>query len=223
MSTSFSLPPDIIAYLAAQNPPEHPALSACRKATADHHSAMMQISIEQGAFMTFLINLMDARLAVEVGVFTGYSALATILALRANAGPGARLFAFDISEEYTNLAKPHWAAAGVDQAIDLRIGPADVGLDGLIGEGYQGAIDFMFVDADKPGYAAYYEKGLTLLRTGGVMLFDNVLWSGSVTDPENQKPDTIALRGIAEIAKNDPRVHATMVAIGDGILMVRKR
>jgi O-methyltransferase len=223
MSTSFSLPPDIIGYLANHNPPEHPALSACREATASHHAAMMQISVEQGAFMTFLINLMDARLAVEVGVFTGYSALTTILALRANAGPGARLFAFDISEEYTNLAKPHWQAAGVDQAIDLRIGPAQDGLQGLIEQGYGGAIDFMFVDADKPGYGAYYEKGLTLLRTGGVMLFDNVLWSGAVVDSANQKPDTVALRAIAEQAHTDPRVHATMIAIGDGILMVRKR
>jgi O-methyltransferase len=223
MSSSFALPADIIAYLAANNPPEHPALAACREATASHAQSMMQISAEQGAFMTFLINLMDARLGVEVGVFTGYSALVTALALRANAGPGARLFAFDISQQFTDLAKPHWQAAGVSDAIDLRIGPATEGLDGLIDEGYRGRIDIMFVDADKPGYAAYYEKGLALLRTGGVMLFDNVLWGGAVTDPANQTDDTKALRAIAETAHADPRVHATMVAIGDGILMVRKR
>jgi O-methyltransferase len=223
MSTSFSLPPAIIDYLATHNPPEHPALAACREATAGMDEAVMQISAEQGAFMTFLINLIDARLAVEVGVFTGYSALATTLALRANAGPGARLFAFDISSEFTERAKPHWRAAAVDGAIDLRIGPAADGLAGLIEEGYGGKIDFMFVDADKPGYGAYYEHGATLLRTGGVMLFDNVLWSGSVADPENQKPDTIALRAIVQTAQDDPRVHATVVAIGDGILMVRKR
>jgi O-methyltransferase len=223
MSTSFALPTEIIAYLAAHNPPEHPALKACRAATANHPRAVMQISVEQGAFMAFLIQLMDARLAVEVGVFTGYSALTTILALRANAGPGARLFAFDISEEFTDLAKPHWAAAGVDKAIDLRIGPASDGLDGLIAEGYAGAIDVMFVDADKPGYATYYEKGLALLRTGGVMLFDNVLWNGAVTDPANQSDETVALRAVVELAQDDPRVHATVVAIGDGLLMVRKR
>jgi O-methyltransferase len=223
MSTSFSLPPVIIDYLAAHNPPEHPALAACRAATADLDNAVMQISAEQGAFMAFLINLMDARLAVEVGVFTGYSALTTALALRANAGPGARLFAFDISQEFTDLAKPHWRAGGVDGAIDLRIGPASQGLEGLIDEGYGGRVDFMFVDADKPGYLAYYEHGLSLLRTGGVMLFDNVLWGGGVADPDNQAPDTIALRNIVQTAQGDPRVHATMVAIGDGILMVRKR
>lgn len=223
MSTSFLIPPDVISYLTANNPPEHAALTACRQATASHDRAVMQISPEQGAFMTFLINVMDARLGVEVGVFTGYSALVTALALRANAGPGARLFAFDISKEFTDLAKPHWQAAGVSEAIDLRIGPAIDGLDGLIGEGYAGRIDVMFVDADKPGYTDYYERGLTLLRTGGVMLFDNVLWNGAVADPSNQTPDTIALRTIAQTAQSDPRVHATMVAIGDGLLMVRKR
>jgi O-methyltransferase len=223
MSTSFSLPPAIIDYLATNNPPEHPALAACREATASMDNAMMQISAEQGAFMTFLVNLMDARLAVEVGVFTGYSALVTALALRANAGPGAKLIAFDISKDFTNLAKPHWQSAGVEAAIDLRIGPAEDGLAGLLEEGYATKIDFMFIDADKPGYSAYYELGLSLLRTGGVMLFDNVLWGGSVADPQNQKPDTIALRNIVQTAHDDPRVHATMVAIGDGILMVRKR
>jgi O-methyltransferase len=222
MSSSFALSPHIIDYLAAINPPEHPALVACREATASHDLAVMQISAEQGAFMGFLIRLMDARLAVEVGVFTGYSALVTALALRANAGPGARLFAFDVSTEFTDLAKPHWAAAGVDYAIDLRIGPATQGLKTLSEEGYSGRIDVMFVDADKPGYLDYYEQGLGLLRTGGVMLFDNVLWNGAVADQSNQTPDTVALREIAQIAHADARVHATMVAIGDGLLLVRK-
>jgi O-methyltransferase len=222
MSSSFALPPNLITYLADHNPPEHAALVSCRQATAGHDKAVMQISVEQGAFMAFLIRLMDARLAVEVGVFTGYSALATTLALRANAGPGARLFAFDISREFTDLAVPHWQAAGVDAAIDLRIGPASDGLDGLLGEGYDGRIDFMFVDADKPGYADYYEKGLALLRTGGVMLFDNVLWGGAVADPIDQSEDTKALREISAMSQSDPRVHATIVAIGDGLLMVRK-
>jgi O-methyltransferase len=222
MSSSFALPPNIVGYLADHNPPEHPALVACRQATASHARSMMQISVEQGAFMAFLIRLMDARLAVEVGVFTGYSALVTALALRANAGPGARLFGFDISSEFTDLAKPHWKAAAVESAIDLRIGPAAVGLVALADEGYQGRIDFMFVDADKLSYSEYYEKGLALLRTGGVMLFDNVLWSGAVADPSDQTEDTLALRNVASMAQSDPRVHATMVAIGDGLMMVRK-
>jgi O-methyltransferase len=222
MSTSFALSPELVTYLADHNRPEHPALVACRAVTAQHERAVMQISVEQGAFMAFLIRLIDARLAVEVGVFTGYSALVTALALRANAGPGARLFALDISTEFTDLARPHWQAAHVESAIDLRIAPASDSLDALIEEGYQGRIDFIFVDADKPGYATYYEKGLALLRTGGIMLFDNVLWGGAVIDPANQTDDTNALRTVVQKAQADPRVHATLVAIGDGILMVRK-
>ncbi len=222
MSTSFSISPEVIAYLAAANPPEHPALSACRIATKGHPRSIMQISAEQGAFMSFLIRLIDARLAVEVGVFTGYSALLTALALRANAGPGARLFAFDISSEFTDLAIPHWESAHVRDAIDLRIAPASQSLDALTQEGYGGKIDFIFVDADKPGYADYYEKGLALLRVGGLMLFDNVLWGGAVADLTKTDPETVALREIVAAAHTDPRVHASVVAIGDGILMVRK-
>lgn len=222
MSSSLPLTPELIAYLADHNPPEHPALVACRQATASHDRAVMQISAEQGAFMTFLIRLIDARLAVEIGVFTGYSALLTALALRANAGPGARLFALDISTQFTDLAKPHWQAASVESTIDLRIAPAADSLDTLIDEGYHERIDFIFVDADKPGYATYYDKGLALLRTGGIMLFDNVLWSGGVTDPDNQSDETQTLRAVVDSAQADPRVHSTLVAIGDGILMVRK-
>lgn len=222
MSSSFTLAPDLIGYLAAHNPLEHPALTACRLETASHPKAIMQISAEQGAFMTFLIRLMDARLAVEVGVFTGYSALVTALALRANAGPGARLFALDVSTEFTDLAKPHWQAGHVESAIELRIAPAEESMDALFSEGYQGRIDFIFVDADKPNYSIYYEKGLALLRTGGVMLFDNVLWSGAVTNIADQSVETAALRAIVQLAQADPRVHATLVAIGDGLLMVRK-
>lgn len=223
MSTSFALSPALVSYLAAVNPPEHPALAACREATAMHPAARMQISAEQGAFMAFLLRLIDARLAVEVGVFTGYSALAAALALRANAGPGARLFALDVSEEFTSLAKPHWEAAGVSSLIDLRVAPAAESLDGLLAEGFAGRIDFIFVDADKPGYPTYYEQGLALLRPGGLMLFDNVLWSGAVADPADQSSNTNALRAIAATAREDARVEATMVAVGDGVLMVRKR
>ncbi|GBF57886.1 putative O-methyltransferase [Candidatus Phycosocius bacilliformis] len=222
MSTSFSLSPALVNYLAAVNPPEHPALEACRAETANHPRAVMQISAEQGAFMHFLLRLMDVRLAVEVGVFTGYSALVTALALRQNAGPGGRLFAFDISEEFTNLARTYWHQAGVDSTIDLRIGPASDGLEGLIDQGYGGRIDFIFVDADKPAYRDYYEKGLTLLRTGGVMLFDNMLWSGKVADATAEDPETLALRELAAFAQGDNRVRAVTVAIGDGLMLVSK-
>lgn len=222
MSSSFTISAPIISYLAEVNPPEHPALTACRVETATHPKAMMQISAEQGAFMNFLIRQMDVRLAVEVGVFTGYSALVTALALRQNAGPGGKLFAFDISEEFTDLAKTYWQQAGVENTIDLRIAPAGDSLTSLEQEGYAGRIDFMFVDADKPGYKDYYEKGLTLLRTGGVMLFDNMLWSGMVADPTDQSEETVALRDLAAFVKTDPRVRSVMVAIGDGLMLVTK-
>lgn len=222
MSSSFTISAPIISYLAEVNPPEHPALTACRVETAAHPKAMMQISAEQGAFMSFLIRQMDVRLAVEVGVFTGYSALVTALALRQNAGPGGKLFAFDISEEFTDLAKTYWQQAGVENTIDLRIAPAGDSLTSLEQEGYAGRIDFMFVDADKTGYKDYYEKGLTLLRTGGVMLFDNMLWSGMVADPTDQSEETVALRDLAAFAKTDPRVRSVMVAIGDGLMLVTK-
>lgn len=223
MSSSFGLTPGIIDYLAAVNPPEHPVLVQCREETARHPRAVMQISREQGAFLQFLVRLTDARIAVEVGVFTGYSALATLLALQANAGPGAHLVALDISDEYTALARRYWAQAQVADLVNLRIGPASDGLAALAAEGYQGRVDFMFVDADKPGYLDYLDQGIGLLRPGGLMVFDNVLWSGAVADPARSDPDTDALRTVARRAQDDPRVEATMVAVGDGLLLVRKR
>jgi len=224
MSVSFGINEAVKGYLAALNPDEHPALARCRAVTAGlGDRARMQVSPEQGAFMAFMTRLTNARLAVEVGVFTGYSALATTLALRANAGPGARLFALDVSEEWTDIAKSFWQEAGIEKSIDLRIAPATISLDALIAEGYAGKIDLMFIDADKPGYSDYYERGVTLLRSGGLILFDNVLWSGAVADEADQTPDTVALRAVAQQVRADPRVESTMVAIGDGVLMVRKR
>jgi O-methyltransferase len=224
MSVSFGLTDAVKGYLYAINPDEHPALARCRAVTAGlGDRARMQISPEQGAFMAFMTRLINARLAVEVGVFTGYSALATTLALRANAGPGARLFALDVSEEWTDIAKGFWQEAGVETSIDLRIAPATESLDALIVEGFTNKIDLMFIDADKPGYSDYFEKGVTLLRPGGLMLFDNVLWSGAVADEADQSPDTVALRAVAQQVRSDPRVESTVIAIGDGVLMVRKR
>ena len=223
MSSSFGLPQSAIDYLVAANPAEHPALAACREATVNHPMARMQISPEQAAFLQFLIGLTEARIAVEVGVFTGYSALATALALRQSAGPGAHLIGLDTSTDYTDLAKPHWAAAGVEDIIRLRIGPAANSLQALIDEGYADTVDFIFVDADKTGYPAYYELGLELLHPGAIMVFDNVLWGGAVADPGITDADTEALRQTAEKARDDDRVTSTMIAVGDGLLLVRKR
>lgn len=223
MSTSFALSPELVGYLAQVNPVEHPSLEACRIETARHPYVRMQVSREQAAFMGLLVRLTGAKRAVEVGVFTGYSAIATALALKDVAGDDAKLYALDVSTEYTDLAKPHFRSAGVDGIVDLRIGPASEGLARLATEGLSGTLDMAFVDADKTGYPDYYEKVLGLLRHGGLALFDNVLWSGRVADPSDTDPDTVALRKVAEIAKADPRVEAAMIAVGDGVLMVRKR
>jgi len=224
MSTSLGLTPAIVAYLAQVNPPEHPALARCRVETAAAlgRAARMQISAEQGALMALLARLIDARRVVEVGVFTGYSALCVALALKARHGAAARLLACDVSEEWTSRARGYWAEAGVDALIDLQIRPAVETLDARIAAGEQGQYDMAFIDADKPSYEAYYERSLTLLRPGGLMLFDNVLWSGAVAEPDEGDADTQALRAVARRARDDSRVEAVMTAVGDGLLFCRK-
>jgi caffeoyl-CoA O-methyltransferase len=224
MSTSLALSPEIVAYLAAANPPEHPVLTRCRTETSAMGGvSIMQISAEQGAFMQLIARMLGAKRAFEVGVFTGYSALATALTLRELHGRDAYLLACDISEDWTNKARAYWKDAGVDGAIDLRVAPATETLDERLAAGEGGSYDLGFIDADKTGYAAYYERGLQLLRPGGVMLFDNVLWSGAVSDSANQTPDTVALRALAQTSRGDARVHAVMVGIGDGLLMCLKK
>ena len=224
MSTSLNLSPEIVAYLANVNPPEHPVLARCGAETAALGGvAIMQISAEQGAFMALTARMIAAKRAFEIGVFTGYSALATALALKDMHGAGAHLLACDISEEWTSKARLYWQAAGVADAIELVVAPATETLDARLAAGEAGSYDLGFIDADKTGYDAYYERGLALLRPGGVMLFDNVLWSGAVADPANQTPDTVALRALAQKAKADARVHAVMTSIGDGLLMVARK
>jgi len=223
MSSSLGLTPDLVRYLADVNPPEHPALVRCREETARMPNARMQISAEQGAFMQTLVRMIAAKRTFEIGVFTGYSALATALALKEINPIGARLLACDVSEEWTTKARDYWREAGVDDVIDLVLAPATETLDQRLTAGEEGSYDLGFVDADKTGYDAYYERGLKLLRPGGVMLFDNVLWSGRVTDPADTSADTTALRALAQKAKGDGRVHAVMTSIGDGLLICVKR
>lgn len=186
-------------------------------------NAQMQISPEQGAFMAVLARLVNARRAFEVGVFTGYSSLAVALALKQMHAVGARLLACDISEEWTTKARHYWREAGVDDIVDLQLAPAVETLDRRIAAGEGGSYDFGFIDADKTGYDDCYERGLVLLRQGGVMLFDNMLWSGRVADPADTTPDTTALRALAHKARADERVHAAMTNIGDGLLICVKR
>lgn len=223
MSSSFGLTPELVRYLAHVNPPEHPALTRCREETARMSNAQMQISAEQGAFMQVMARILNAKRAFEIGVFTGYSATAVALTMKELHPIGAKLLACDVSEEWTIKARDYWREAHVDDVIDLVLAPATQTLDARIAAGEAGQYDLGFIDADKTGYDAYFERGLTLLRPGGVMLFDNVLWSGRVADPADTSPDTSALRALAQKAKTDARVHAAMVAIGDGLLICVKR
>jgi caffeoyl-CoA O-methyltransferase len=222
MSQSMGLSAPVLAYVQAFGVREHPALARCRAETSADPRHRMQISPEQGALMQVLVRAIGARRAIEVGVFTGYSSTAVALAMQA-LGSGAELVACDISEEFVGRARGVWRAAGVEEVIAARIGPAADSLEALIDEGRAGAFDLMFIDADKTGYDAYYEAGLILLRTGGTMLIDNMLWSGAVADPADASPDTLALRALAKKIHDDDRVDMTLATVGDGLSVVVKR
>jgi predicted O-methyltransferase YrrM len=210
----------LIAYLAQNGVREHPVLARCRAETAAlGRIAQMQIAPEQGAFMAMLARLLAAKRVVEIGVFTGYSSLAVALAL-----PGdGRLIACDASEEWTSRAKRYWAEAGQDRKIELRLGPAVETLDRLLAAGEAGCFDMAFIDADKTAYDDYYERALKLLRPGGLILIDNVLWSGAVADPKDKSADTKALRTLNTKIKSDERVDMVLLPIADGVTMARKR
>jgi len=224
MSKSIGVSEAVRSYLVASNRTEHPVLTRCREETKSHcPQARMQISPEQGAFLQLLARMIHARRAIEVGVSTGYSSTALALALQDMHGDDAHLLACDISEEWTHQARGYWEQAGVRAMIDLELAPAVETLDRKIAQGLLGEYDFAFIDADKTGYDAYYERCLALLRVGGVMVFDNVLWGGDVADPEKTDADTQALRALAQKAKTDPRVDLAFTSIGDGLLICLKR
>ena len=190
-----------------------------REETAALPMARMQISPEQGQFMALLARLTDARRCIEVGVFTGYSSLAVALALPDD----GRIVACDVSEEWTAIARRYWAEAGVAGRIDLRLAPALDTLDALVAAGGAGTYDLAFIDADKTAYLDYYERALLLLRPGGLLMTDNTLWSGRVADPEVGDADTVALRHYNEHLHRDARVDLSLVPIGDGLTLARKR
>jgi predicted O-methyltransferase YrrM len=215
---SIGLSDELHAYLLKVGVREPPILRRLRKETAALPRSGMQISPEQGAFMALLVGLMDARSYLEVGTFTGYSSLSVALALPAD----GRLTCCDISPEWTDVARRYWTEAGVVDRIDLRLGPALETLDGLVAEGAGASYDFAFLDADKGNYAAYYERMLDLLRPGGVLAIDNVLWSGRVIDPAEDDESTRALRDLNERIATDARVQLAMLPIGDGLSLVRK-
>lgn len=217
-SRTLNLDDTIYQYLLNHSLREHPAQVALREATRTHPHAVMQISPEQGQFMALLIRLIGARRTIEIGVFTGYSALSVALALPDD----GKLLACDISDEYTRIGVPHWKAAGVAHKINLQLAPALSTLDARIKAGEQGQYDFVFIDADKSGYDGYYERCLTLLRVGGLIAIDNTLWSGKVAIPA-EDADTAALQALNSKLHRDERVDISMLPIGDGLTLARKR
>jgi len=206
-------------YLLKVSLREPPLLAELRAETAKMPMAMMQISPEQGQFMALLAELIGARKAIEVGTFTGYSALCVAGALP----PDGKLIACDISEEFTSVARRYWAKSGIGDRIELRLAPALDTLKSLLKDGGAGSFDFAFIDADKTQYDAYYEAILKLLRPGGLIAIDNVLWSGAVADGRKRDADTVALRALNEKLKTDKRVTLSMLPIGDGLTLARKR
>ena len=223
MSRSEFVSDKVRDYVQRWGAREHPVLARCREETAAMPNANMQISCEQGAFMQTLVAAIHARRALEVGVFTGYSSTAMALAMQALHGDDALVIGLDTSEEYTARARKYWKAAGVDHITQLRLGPAADSMKHLIAEGDEESFDLIFIDADKTGYAAYYELGLRLLRSGGLMLIDNMLWSGRVADDSEADENTTALRDLARHIHDDKRVDMTLATIGDGLSIVVKR
>lgn len=215
---SLNLDDTLYDYLLTHSLREHPEQIALREATRSHPRAGMQISPEQGQFMALLVKLIGARRALEIGVFTGYSALSVALALPAD----GRILACDISEEYTRIGRPYWERAGVAHKIDLRLAPALETLDAELAAGAAGRYDFAFIDADKTGYASYVERCLQLLRPGGLIAIDNVLWSGAVARPARDE-DTSALQALNERLHGDERIDLSMLPVGDGLTLARKR
>ena len=206
-------------YLWEKGLDENPVLKRLREETENHPFALMQICPEQGALMANLVRLISAKKAIEVGTFTGYSALAVALALPED----GYLLACDISEEFTSIGKPYWEEAGVSENIDLQIAPAIETLKSKIEDGESNTYDFAFIDADKINYLNYYELWLDLIRPGGVMAIDNVLWGGSVIDSARTDDDTKAIREINDFIVSDKRVNISMIPVGDGVTLAVKK
>jgi caffeoyl-CoA O-methyltransferase len=209
----------LYGYILANWLRETPLMRRLREETSRMPMSMMQISPDQGQFMAMLVELIGARSALEIGSFTGYSALAVASAM----GPQGRLVCCDISEEYTAVARRYWQEAGIADRIDLKLGPALATLDTLLAKGEAGKFDFAFIDADKTNYDGYYERTLRLVRPGGLIAIDNVLWGGDVAKPEQNDEDTQAIRAINEKIRNDERVTLALAPIGDGLTLARKR
>jgi predicted O-methyltransferase YrrM len=219
MSRAFHFDDRTYEYLVNNSVREIEVARQLREETQKLAQAQMQIGPDQGQFMQLLVQLLQAKKTIEIGVFTGYSSLWVALGLPED----GRIIACDVSEEYTAIARRYWKLAGVDRKIDLRLGPALNTVDELIEKGGAGTFDFIFIDADKTNYNNYYERSLILLRRGGLIAIDNTIWSGKVADPNVQDADTVAIRKLNERLSRDERVIVSMLTIGDGLTLALKR
>ena len=217
--STLKLTDSVYDYMLEHSLRESEACRLLREETAPMKMGMMQVSPEQGQFMAFLVRLTGTRRALEIGTFTGYSALCVAQALPSD----GRLVCCDVSEEWTSVGQRYWQSAGVSDKIDLKIGPATETLQALREDGEEGRYDFAFIDADKKNYLVYYENVLSLLRTGGVLLIDNVLWGGSVANPGKNDDDTNAIRTLNQHLHGDDRVLLSLLPVGDGLTLVMKQ
>lgn len=216
---SIGLDERLYDYLLDVSLREPDVLRRLREETAVRDNASMQISPEQGQFMALLVELIGAERTLEIGTFTGYSALVVARALP----PHGRVIACDISEEYAAIARRWWTEGGVAEKIEIRVAPALETLDRMLEDGLAGRFDFAFIDADKEAYADYWERCLRLVRRGGLIAVDNVLWDGKVADPANDEESTRAIRAFNARARDDQRVDLSLVPIGDGLTLARVR
>ena len=216
---SIGLDKQLYNYLLSVSLREPEILGKLRQETANHPRSGMQISPEQGQFMSLLVQLIAAKKTLEVGVFTGYSSLSVALVLPAD----GQIIACDVSEEFTAIARRYWQEAGVADKIDLRLAPALQTLDELLATGQAETFDFAFIDADKENSDGYYERSLQLVRPGGLIAIDNVLWSGQVADEQNQDKSTQAIRALNKKLHHDERISLSLVPIADGLTLAIKR
>lgn len=219
MTLRSLLPETVENYVSGVATRETDLQRRLRKETATMRGAGMQIGADQGAFLALLVKSIGAKRALEIGTYTGYSSLAVAMALP----PGGRLVCCDVNDEWTQVARRYWREAGLADRVELRLAPAAETVRDLLRDPGAGTFDFAFIDADKEGYDGYYEACLELLRAGGVMAFDNTLWSGRVADPSEKDDDTVALRNLNAKVRDDPRVDSCLLTVGDGVLLARKR
>lgn len=216
---TLNLDDRLYAYLLAHSLRETELMRRLREETAQLAESRMQISPEQGQFMALLVELLGVRRIVEIGTFTGYSAMCMAQAMPAD----GRLICCDVSEEWTSIARRYWREAGIEQRIALRLAPALETLDALLADDQANQFDLAFIDADKANYLEYYECCLTLVRSGGLLVFDNTLWGGSVANPNDQEIDTRAIRALNDQLHADERVSISLLPMGDGLSLARKR